>query len=139
MEMMDPGNSAADSYSESFYKLLARLVCCPCPVIAAINGHAFAGGFLIAMCADWRVMSDEKGLLCMPEINMQGEVSPGRFPEADRKMMTVFQNKLPGLLVRDIILKGLRWTASEALIRGVVDHSVAPEQVLPTAIQLGQS
>ena len=36
--------------------------------IAAINGHAFAGGFLLAMALDYRLMSASKGFLCMNEI-----------------------------------------------------------------------
>jgi enoyl-CoA hydratase len=31
----------------------------PCPVVAAITGHAIAGGFVLAMCADYRIASDE--------------------------------------------------------------------------------
>jgi len=127
MEFMNKGaGHYADRYIETFYKLLGRLVCAPFPIIAAVNGHAFAGGFLIAMCCDFRVMSDEKGLMCMPEVDMKGEVKPGRFSCADHQMLTVLQNKLPPLLVRDLMLQGRRLTASDALLRGIIDFSVAP-------------
>lgn len=139
MKLMDHAHGhCADRYIDGFYKFLGRLVCCPCPVIAGINGHAFAGGMLLAMACDFRIMSEEKGLMCMPEIDMQGEVSPGRFTAADRQMLTVLQNKLPPLLVRDLFLKGPRLTASEALLRGIVDNTLAPEQVHSGAISFGQ-
>ena len=31
----------------------------PCPVVAAITGHAIAGGFVLALCADYRIASLE--------------------------------------------------------------------------------
>lgn len=139
MDLMDLSHGhRADRYIDSFYKFLGKMISSPCPIIAAVNGHAFAGGLLLAMSCDFRVMTDEKGLMCMPEVDMQGDVTPGRFAGADLQLITVLQNKLPSMLVRDLFLKGPRLTSSEALLRGIIDHSMAPEQVLPTAIQLGQ-
>lgn len=43
----------------------------PVPVIAAINGHCFAGGFMLALCCDYRVMTDgsrRRAWLCMNEV-----------------------------------------------------------------------
>lgn len=41
------------------------------PTIAAINGHCFAGGFMLALCCDYRVMTDgsrRRAWLCMNEV-----------------------------------------------------------------------
>lgn len=40
----------------------------PIPVIAAINGHAFAAGFTLAMASDYRIMKGSKAWLCMNEV-----------------------------------------------------------------------
>lgn len=128
----------ADQYIEDFYRLLARFLVCPVPIVAAINGHAFAGGFLLAMSCDYRVMTDGMGLLCMPEVDMAGEVQPGRFLGCDQQMLTVLQNKLPPLLVRDIMLQGRRISANEAQLRTIIDQVAQPDEVLATAIQMAK-
>lgn len=139
VEAMEPRHGdAADEYVETFYRLLGRFLSTPVPVVAAINGHAFAGGFLLAMSCDFRVMTDGLGLLCMPEVDMQGRVQPGRFAAADRQMLTVLQNKLPPLMVRDIMLQGKRLAPQEAHLRGIIDDIVAPEHVLPVAIMVAR-
>lgn len=52
--------------------LLGRILTFPIPTIAAINGHAFAGGFTLALAHDFRVMKNEDGRfqkwLCMNEV-----------------------------------------------------------------------
>ena len=40
----------------------------PAPVVAAINGHAIAGGAILAYAADWRVMTRNGGRIGVPEL-----------------------------------------------------------------------
>jgi enoyl-CoA hydratase/carnithine racemase len=47
--------------AESLSVLLAKIATLPIPVVAAVNGHGFAGGCLLAMAADYRVMRSERG------------------------------------------------------------------------------
>lgn len=42
---------------ETFFEAARRLAACPVPVVAAIGGHAPAGGCVLALCCDYRVMS----------------------------------------------------------------------------------
>eukprot|EP00820_Chromera_velia_P014263 Cvel_24535.t1-p1 / transcript=Cvel_24535.t1 / gene=Cvel_24535 / organism=Chromera_velia_CCMP2878 / gene_product=Probable enoyl-CoA hydratase, putative / transcript_product=Probable enoyl-CoA hydratase, putative / location=Cvel_scaffold2663:21894-24274(+) / protein_length=130 / sequence_SO=supercontig / SO=protein_coding / is_pseudo=false len=51
----------------SFHTLLGRLLGFPIPTVAAINGHAFAGGAMMALACDFRVMNKEKGFICVNE------------------------------------------------------------------------
>lgn len=59
--------------------LLSRLLVFPIPTIAAINGHAFAGGFCLALAHDYRIMKHADGKkaiwLCMNEIDFGANVS----------------------------------------------------------------
>src|SRR3546814_8063395 len=43
---------------EQFFLAARELAACPVPVAAAINGHAPAGGCVLALCCDYRVMAD---------------------------------------------------------------------------------
>lgn len=47
-----PLNLSQDYY----YTLMERILTFPMHTVAAINGHAFAGGFCLSLCADWRVI-----------------------------------------------------------------------------------
>jgi enoyl-CoA hydratase/carnithine racemase len=51
-------------------QLCADLLEFPIPVIAAINGHAFAGGGVIALACDFRVMRNDRGWFCLNEIDV---------------------------------------------------------------------
>lgn len=139
LTLMDGGGLCATRYVTSFYRFLAHILAHPRPIIAAINGHAFAGGLLLSMACDYRVMSDGVGLLCMPEVDMNGHVQPGLFSSADQQMLSVLLNKLPSLLVRELMLQGRRLTAGEAQLRGIIDQSVPVEDVLPAAIRLAKA
>ncbi|KAF7375154.1 Enoyl-CoA delta isomerase 3 [Mycena sanguinolenta] len=79
------------------------------PTICAINGHCFAGGFMLSLACDYRVMTDgskRRAWLCMNEIDF-GAV----WPHSD------------GRTRREIAL-GHRYEPNEALSVGIVDHIV---------------
>ena len=49
----------------------------PVPTIAALNGHAFAAGMMLALAHDYRVMRDDRGFLCLPEVDLHMPFAPG--------------------------------------------------------------
>ena len=48
-----------------------RLLTFPLVTIAAINGHAFAGGMMLALACDFRIMTSGKGMLSMNEVRYE--------------------------------------------------------------------
>jgi enoyl-CoA hydratase len=85
----------------------------PLPVIAAVNGHAIAGGLVLAVCADHRVVGHDgrHGLT---------EVAVGvRFPLATREAV---QAELGPAAVRRIVFGGALLTSTEALELGAYDE-----------------
>ena len=58
-------------------RTLARLTCFPLPTLAVMNGHAYAGGFIMAMSHDFRIMKKDKTRLCLSEANLGGQMSNG--------------------------------------------------------------
>lgn len=86
----------------------------PMPTIALINGHAFAGGFMLAMYHDYRIQNPKRGFLCLNEIALGIPLKP--------PMRSVFMHKIhDGALIRSMILEGKRFTAQEALEGKIVD------------------
>lgn len=97
----------------------------PLPVVSAVNGHAVAGGLVLALCGDYLVASSSAryGLT---------EVKVGiPFPSA---AMGVVQAELPPPVVRRLALGAGLIDASIALAWDVVDEVVAEEAVLARAL-----
>ncbi|KAI9309427.1 ClpP/crotonase-like domain-containing protein [Cunninghamella echinulata] len=112
-------------FMDVFLSLLKKLVSFCIPTIAALNGHAFAGGCMFAMAHDYRVMRSDRGYICMNEVEFGAPLHPG--------MSAVLEYKLQPTVFRDMVLRAYRFPAKEALEKGIVD-AIAPEnEVLPTA------
>ncbi|KAI9000527.1 ClpP/crotonase [Trametes punicea] len=130
------------SFSTNFFPtvfnpMLQRLLAFPIPIIAAVNGHAFAGGMVLALACDYRVMTDgskRNAWLCMNEIHFGGTL-----PLA---LTALLKAKAPTpQVLRKIVLEGYRFTPKEGLALGLVDRIVAgnTEAVLAEAQALADS
>uniref|UniRef100_A0ACD5U1F2 Uncharacterized protein n=1 Tax=Avena sativa TaxID=4498 RepID=A0ACD5U1F2_AVESA len=78
------------------------------------TGHASAGGFLLALCHDYRVMRADRGVLYMSEVDM-GFPLPPYFTAVLRGKITAAQ------ALRDAVLRGARLRALQAKEIGIVD------------------
>ncbi|KAF4596360.1 hypothetical protein EYR40_007952 [Pleurotus pulmonarius] len=121
----------------TFNPLLSRLMTFPIPVIAAINGHCFAGGFMLSLACDYRVMTDgakRNAWLCMNEVHF-GAVWPLSFTGLLRAKVGDNNTR------RKIALEGHRFTPQEGLQAGFVDHlaSGGTQDVIAKAEQLADS
>ncbi|KAK1699338.1 hypothetical protein QYE76_016035 [Lolium multiflorum] len=94
--------------------VVADLLALPMPTVAAITGHASAGGFLLALCHDYRVMRADRGVLYMSEVDL-GFPLPPYFVALLRAKITAAQ------ALRDVVLRGTRIRAPQAKEMGIVD------------------
>lgn len=83
------------------------------PTIALLNGHAFAGGFMIAICHDYRIFNPSRGFLCLNELDLGMTLQP--------PMSSVFREKTTPQVYRSLIIEAKRFNAKEALEAGLVD------------------
>lgn len=65
---------------DKFHALLKRMLTFPMPTIAAISGHAVAGGCMFALAHDYRFMRADKGFMFLSEIDIKLPFSPGTSP-----------------------------------------------------------
>lgn len=120
--------------TNTFHPFLARLLSFPIPTVAAINGHAFAGGFLLALVCDYRVMTSGRAWCSMNEIHFGAP-----FTQA---LTAILNYKLPTpQVIRKTVLEGHRWTPTELLEIGVVDQAVSGSTngVLDAAFALAEA
>jgi enoyl-CoA hydratase len=97
------------------------------PVVAAVNGHAVAGGLILALCADHRVCSSE-GRLGLTELR-----AGLPYPLA---AISVVRAELSPNAARRLVLGASLVEPPEALALGVVDELRPPDEVLPRAVEV---
>lgn len=105
--------------------LLGRLLMLPIPVIAAVNGHAFAGGAFLAMAADFRVMREDRGWFCVSEVDVGVPIG--------YSMMSLLAAKLSPQVLRSAVLTGRRYTGREAMASGIVEVLASEAELLQRA------
>jgi enoyl-CoA hydratase len=99
----------------------------PRPVVAAVNGHAIAGGLILALCADHRVCATE-GKLGLTELR-----AGIPYPAA---AIAVVRAELSAQTARRLALGAELIAPGEALELGVVDELCEREQVVPRAVEV---
>lgn len=104
---------ADEFFPNYYYKLMHTMLTYPYPTIAVVNGHAFAAGFMVAACHDYRVMNPDKGFLCMNEVAFGATLLP--------PMMSIFRVKFGVQLAHKITLQAHRFSGPEALKLNIVD------------------
>ena len=109
-------------------RLFARFLRLPVYSVAALNGHVFAAGAMLAMAHDARVMRADRGYWCLPEADMGVPLAPG--------MTALVAAKLPVATAHAAIMTARRWGGDEAVIAGIVDEAVPEDRVLERAVEL---
>ncbi|KAI8323829.1 ClpP/crotonase [Martensiomyces pterosporus] len=121
-----------DKFYIPYLNMLARLLTFRLPTVAAINGHAFAGGCMFAMAHDYRIMRADRGWIAMNEVDLGIPLIPGMAAIVKCKM------NQPNYL-RDCVIGGHRFKSSDAVAGGFVDRAVKDEELLPTALQYAKA
>lgn len=114
------------AYVAEVQALFARVLELPVPTVAAVSGHAFGAGAMLAMAHDWRVMRSGRGYFCFPEVDINIPFTPG--------MAALIQAKLTPQAAIVAMGTGQRYDADAAVAAGLVDGAAAEEELLASAI-----
>ena len=114
------------AYTTRVEALLAGMLTLPVPTVAAVSGHAFGAGAMLATAHDWRVMRADRGYFCFPEVDINIPFTPG--------MAALIQAKLTPQAAVLAMTTGHRFTGPTALDAGLVDHTADEADLLATAI-----
>ena len=112
--------------------LLRAALTLPKPMVAAINGHAIAGGCILAACCDHRIMVEGDGRIGIPELAVGVP-----FPALPLQVMAA---RLTDAMLRDLVFTGRTVQVDEAKTMGLIDEKCPSgmliDQALETAARL---
>jgi enoyl-CoA hydratase/carnithine racemase len=126
--MVDDAQPTPPNFIEEVHRILGRILFNAAPTAAAINGHAFAGGAMMAMSHDHRVMRSDRGYFCIPEIDLGLPLSQG--------MSETLAARMPAHVLHRAVVTGRRWNAEEMISDHIAeDHAEGEEAVLAKAVE----
>jgi enoyl-CoA hydratase/carnithine racemase len=122
--------SGKDEEAKAFFRrmmdLFQRILMYPMPTVAAISGHAFAGGAILCCAFDFRFMRSDRGFFCFPEVDLGIPFLPGMIAIITRAMsLQVFE---------EMQYTGMRMTAEQCVEKGFVAKACAREELDRAAV-----
>jgi enoyl-CoA hydratase len=109
-------------------QLFERLVTFPKPIVAAVNGHAIAGGAIIVLACDQRIAARGTARIGLSEVQV-GVPFPG-WPLEIARFTTAPEH------FHTIVCTGRTWPPEEAVVRGLVDEVVDADRLLQRAAEV---
>ena len=103
-------------------RIFTRILLYPMPVIAAINGHTFGDGSIMACACDFRFMKSDRGFFCFPEVDINIPFLPG--------MLAVLNKAIPYYKLEDLVFSGKRTGAAELEAHHVITKACENEEAL---------
>lgn len=105
-----------------------RLFSYPRPTVAAVNGHAFAGGLITALACDRRIAASGTARFSLNEVRI-GIPMPSIYVE-------IIRYALGDRVCDELCLGAREYGVPEAAERGLFDEVVSPEKLLPRASEV---
>lgn len=122
---LDP--AGARDYWHEFFATAAAYACSPIPLVAAVTGHSPAGGAVLALMCDHRIMADGAWKIGLNEVQV-GLTVPDCIQLALRRVIGA---RPAGRL----LIAGTMLESQQALDCGYVDELAATEEVVPRALE----
>ncbi len=110
------------------HRLLVRVLTFPAVTVAAVNGHAFAAGAMLATAHDFMIMRSDRGYWCLPEVDLGLPLTP--------TMYAVVASRLPRFTLHEAVTTGKRYGAEAAVSAQIASGSASEHEVLPQAMAL---
>jgi enoyl-CoA hydratase len=131
VRLVEGGAAYVRAFLPAMNKTFETLFSFPRPVVAAVNGHAIAGGCILACAADHRIMTRAPGRIGIPELLVGVP-----FPVAP---LEIVRFAVPAPHVQSLIHRGNTLPAEAAMQHGLVDVVVDSERLMDEAIGVAES
>jgi enoyl-CoA hydratase/carnithine racemase len=121
--MAKEGPGFFETFAAEMYRLFIRILTFPMITFAAISGHAFAGGAIMACAFDFRYMRSDRGWFCFPEIDIKIPFTP--------VLNAIALKAIPIGKLNEMQLTGERLTAQECQNYNIVKKVFSLAALLP--------
>jgi enoyl-CoA hydratase len=128
LRVLDEGPAYIKRFVASLNAFCESIFSLPRPLVAAVNGHAIAGGCILACLADRRIMARDAGRIGVPEMRVGLPFPPGP--------LEVMRFSVPTKTLAEVVYGGATYEPADALERGLVDEVVGPEELLDRAVEV---
>jgi enoyl-CoA hydratase len=124
--IVDGGQSYVEEFLPALVEAFETVFTHGKPVVAALNGHAIAGGAIFAAACDRRLIAEGRGRVGVSELLVGVP-----FPSAGLEILAYAVGEQ---VQRDLVVTGGTHEPAEALSRGLVDEVVPGDRLLDRAI-----
>ncbi len=126
--VLEGGPAYLDAFLPTLDRSLRRLFTFPRPVVAALNGHAVAGGCVLAFACDYRLMVEGNSTIGVPELPVGVP-----FPAI---ALEILRFGAPADRLQEIVYLGKTYAVRDALKRGLIDETATPDALVPRATEV---
>ncbi len=126
LDFMAANPDAAEANLADVHALFARVLAFPAPIIAAVQGHAFAAGAMLTLAHDQVVMRADRGYFCLPEVDLGIPFTAG--------MNSLIRSRLPIATAHEAMTTARRYGGEDAQRAGIVAATAGEGEVLDAAV-----
>jgi enoyl-CoA hydratase len=126
LRLLDGGVPYVRKFLPALSTMLATVFSHPKPVVAAINGHAIAGGCVLACAADRRLMARDAGRIGVTELLVGVPFPPAA--------MEIMRCACVPQYFEDALFSGATYVPPQALERGMIHEIAEPDALLDRAV-----
>jgi enoyl-CoA hydratase len=126
-QLIDRDRAGMEAFVDTYCDLVRQIFVFGAPVVAALPGHAIAGGLILAMAADERIAAEGRGKFGLSEVILGVSV-----PAC---LMEPFRHVIGARGMERLAATGENLPADRALAIGLLDRVVPPAELLPSALE----